>query len=88
MTEGGGSQKKVNNQLQWKEKKPTSKEYMDYWLGVGKTKNTKGNRKQMLAKIIGAQVNNSLSHRTDAHIAEIIIINGYYLMNIFIIQNN
>lgn len=56
MTEGGGSQKKVNNQLQWKEKKPTSKEYMDYWLGVGKTKNTKGNRKQMLAKIIGAQV--------------------------------
>ena len=56
MTEGGGSQKKVNNQLQWKENKPTSKEYMDYWLGVGKTKNTKGNRKQMLAKIIGAQV--------------------------------
>ncbi len=56
MTADGGSQKKVNNQLQWKERKPSKKEYLDYWLGVGKTKNTKGNRKQMLAKIIGAQV--------------------------------
>ena len=56
MTEGGGSQKKVDGVLQFREVKPTDKQYMDYWMGVGKTANTKGNRKQMLAKIIGGQI--------------------------------
>lgn len=56
MTEGGGSQKKIDGVLQFRELEPTDKQYMDYWMGVGKTANTKGNRKQMLAKIIGAQM--------------------------------